>query len=85
MNFLPHHPQIPKDEKLISFLDALNDKNGSVRSRYLWQQAIKTPSFIKLWYVPMIPSMDMPINMAIAKFESDKAHYLETGELPDEY
>lgn len=85
MLVMPELPKIPKGEKMVTFLEALNDETGETCSRYIKQQAIKNPSFPNLWCMSMIPSMDLPINFATLKFEKDKAHYLETGELPHEY
>lgn len=85
MNFLPKPPELPHGEKMISFLEAVADDKGDIRSSYIRQQAIKNPNLSKFWYCQMVPDMQMPLNFATLKFESDKAHYLETGELPKDY
>lgn len=86
MLVMPEPPQLSKDEKMITFLEAFNDESGKIRGRYIRQQAIKNPAFPSLWGgISMVPSMELPINFATLKFESDKAHYLKTGELPEDY
>lgn len=84
MMILPRPPKIPKNERLITFLEAFNDEDGALRSRYLWQQALKSQDCMRFWAFMGVTGMDMPMALATLKYESDKAHYLETGELPED-
>lgn len=80
-------PQDPTKVRQIPFLDAVEDEKGHVRNYYILQHALKNyPLDYFGWQImPQGAFVREGFKAEAAKFESDKARYLETGELPEDY
>lgn len=79
-------PQDPISAKSITFLEAVSDDKGHIKNYYILQHALKKhPADYFGWQIMPQGAYFRPgFQSEAAKFESDKAHYLATGELPKE-
>lgn len=80
-------PKDPTQEKPVSFLEAVEDKHGHLKNYYILQHALKKYSGDYHWWqiLPQGAYFRPGFIAEEKKFEADKARYLETGELPEEY